>query len=367
VPPPRLDLIKLSRYAFGSIQFSRGCPFLCEFCDIIVIFGRKPRLKTAPQIIAELEGLRAQKQSMVFIVDDNLIGNKKAIKEVLKHVISWQRANGYPMSFVTEASLDLADDPELLTLMAEAHITAVFVGIESTNEDSLREARKLQNIRAGNMIDKVHRIQNAGMEVWAGMIVGFDNDDETVFESQRNFLKSARINTAMVGMLSAIPRTPLYTRLAAAGRLDLSDNPAYGTNVIPLKMSRQALTDGYVRLMSRLYEPQAYFERLDDLYLGGNLDLDRGWQLYRRQHPWRTWGRSLRAWLEAFGILARLLAQVPDRSLRKLYLRRLWQCLRVRHNGGVMQIYAIKCAVHFHMHQLVRALGTRERPVVNTI
>jgi radical SAM superfamily enzyme YgiQ (UPF0313 family) len=271
------------------------------------------------------------------------------------------------MSFVTEASLDLADDPELLALMAEAHITAVFVGIESTNEDSLREARKLQNIRAGSMIDKVHRIQNAGMEVWAGMIVGFDNDDETVFESQRNFLKSARINTAMVGMLSAIPRTPLYTRLAAAGRLDLSDNPPYGTNVIPLKMSRQALTDGYVRLMSHLYEPRAYFERLDDLYLGGNLDLDRGWQRYRRLHPWRTWGRSLRAWLEAFGILARLLARVPDRSLRNLYLRRLWQCLRVRRNGGVMQIYAIKCAVHFHMHQLVRALGARERPVVNTI
>jgi radical SAM superfamily enzyme YgiQ (UPF0313 family) len=251
--------------------------------------------------------------------------------------------------------------------MVEAHIVAVFVGIESTNEDSLREVRKLQNIRSGGMVDKVHRIQNAGMEVWAGMIVGFDNDDETVFESQRNFLKSARINTAMVGMLSAIPRTPLYTRLAAAGRLDLTDNPAYGTNVIPLKMSRQALTDGYVRLMSHLYEPQAYFERLDDLYLNGNLDLDRGWQLYRRLHPWRTWGRSMRAWLEAFGILARLLARVPDRSLRNQYLRRLWQCLRVRRSGSVMQIYAIKCAVHFHMHQLVRALDSRERPVVNTI
>jgi radical SAM superfamily enzyme YgiQ (UPF0313 family) len=274
VPAPRLDLIKMNRYAFGSIQFSRGCPFLCEFCDIIVVFGRKPRLKTAPQIIAELEGLRAQHQSFVFIVDDNLIGNKKAIKDVLRHVIDWQRTNGYPLRFVTEASLDLADDAELMGLMAEAHIVAVFVGIESPNEDSLREARKLQNVRAGGMVEKVHRIQNAGMEVWAGMIVGFDNDDENVFEAQRKFLASARINTAMVGMLSAIPRTPLYTRLASAGRLDLWENPAYGTNVIPLKMSRQALTEGYVRLMSSLYEPQAYFERLDDLYLRGKLEFD---------------------------------------------------------------------------------------------
>jgi radical SAM superfamily enzyme YgiQ (UPF0313 family) len=193
---------------------------------------------------------------------------------VLRRVIDWQRTNGYPLRFVTEASLDLADDAELMALMAEAHIVAVFVGIEGPNEDSLREARKLQNVRAGGMVEKVHRIQNAGMEVWAGMIVGFDNDDENEFEAQRKFLASARINTAMVGMLAAISRTPLYTRLACAGRLDLSENPAYGTNVIPLKMSRQALTEGYVRLMSSLYEPQAYFERLDDLYLRGKLEFD---------------------------------------------------------------------------------------------
>jgi radical SAM superfamily enzyme YgiQ (UPF0313 family) len=367
VPAPRLDLIKMNRYAFGSIQFSRGCPFLCEFCDIIVVFGRKPRLKTPPQIIIELENLRAQKQSFVFIVDDNLIGNKKAIKEVLTHVVAWQRANGYPLKFVTEASLDLADDPELMSLMTEAHIVAVFVGIESPNEASLREARKLQNVRAGGgMIEKVHRIQNAGMEVWAGMIVGFDNDDETVFEAQRRFLSSARINTAMVGMLSAIPRTPLYTRLASAGRLDLAENPAYGTNVIPLKMSRQALTEGYVSLMSSLYDPKSYFERLDDLYIRGKLDFDACWRRYRRLHPWRTWPRDLRAWIEAFGVLARLLVRVPDTSLRNIYLSRMWQCLRMRRSGSVMQVYAIKCAIHFHMHRLVQVLAARERPMVNT-
>src|SRR5215211_7088756 len=147
VPPPRLDLIKTDRYAFGSVQFSRGCPFTCEFCDIIVIFGRRPRLKTASQIIAELEVLRAHDQIQVFIVDDNLIGNKKAIKGVLRELIAWQRANDYPMVFTTEASIDLADDEELMGLMMEANIACVFVGIESPNEASLRETRKLQNVR----------------------------------------------------------------------------------------------------------------------------------------------------------------------------------------------------------------------------
>src|SRR5437764_3289429 len=144
VPPPRLDLLEMNRYAFGSVQFTRGCPFTCDFCDIIVIFGRRPRLKTHAQITAELEALRAQKLRFVFIVDDNIIGNKKAIKDILHHVIAWQKANGYPLMFVTEASIDLADDAELMQLMVEANITAVFVGIESVSEESLKEAKKLQ-------------------------------------------------------------------------------------------------------------------------------------------------------------------------------------------------------------------------------
>ncbi len=163
VPPPRLDLLRMKQYAFGSVQFSRGCPFLCEFCDIIVMFGRRPRLKTAKQIIAELEILRAQKLVTVFIVDDNLIGNKKAIKEILAEVIVWQRANGYPLGFLTEATLDLADDDEMMRLMVEANINLVFVGIESPNEASLRETRKLQNVRAGGtMVDKVRRSRMPG-------------------------------------------------------------------------------------------------------------------------------------------------------------------------------------------------------------
>jgi radical SAM superfamily enzyme YgiQ (UPF0313 family) len=367
VPTPRFDLLKMNRYAFGALQFSRGCPFLCEFCDIIVIFGRRPRIKSVGQIIAELEALRARKQTEVFIVDDNFIGNKKAVKQILAEIITWQRANGYPLAFFTEASLDLADDDELMRLMVDANIGAVFVGIESPNEESLRETRKLQNVRAsGTMVEKVHRIQQAGMEVWAGMIVGFDNDDETIFAGQHRFLDSARINTAMVGMLSAIPSTPLHARLLSEGRLDPADNPAFGTNVVPLRMSREALSNGYVQLMADLYHPQAFFKRVDDLFLAGKFEIGRAWQSYAAQHPWQRSRRHFRLWCEAFGILARLLSLVPDRSLRRLYRRQFWRFARNRRNPTAAKVYAMKCAVHYHMYHLVHMLEMRNHPLVNT-
>jgi radical SAM superfamily enzyme YgiQ (UPF0313 family) len=360
-------LLKMNRYAFGSVQFSRGCPFQCEFCDIIVVFGRRPRLKTSKQVIAELEELRAYGLSNVFIVDDNLIGNKKAIKEVLRDVIDWQQHNGFPLHFVTEASIDLADDPELMRLMVEANIAAVFVGLESTSEDSLREAKKLQNVRAGgSMIDKVRRIQGAGMEVWGGMIVGFDHDDEGTFEAQKEFFRAARISIAMVGMLSAIPKTPLHRRLAAAGRLDPAENPVYGTNVIPLRMGRDELSAGYVQLMDNLYEPDAYFDRLDDLFITGRIEIDRAWQQYAARHPWRRCWRHLRFWFESAGLFARLLSRTPDRTLRTIYRRRIWQFLQMRRNPTALRVYAIKCAVHYHMYQLVRALQSRDHPLINT-
>src|SRR5437660_4731313 len=215
VPTPRFDLLKMRHYLFGSVQFSRGCPFQCEFCDIIVTFGRRPRLKTSAQIIAELEALRAQKIDVAFIVDDNLIGNKKAIKLLLRDLIAYQQANGYPFDFFTEASLDLAEDDELLRLMVDANIGSVFIGIESPNEKSLRETKKYQNVRpAGTILERVHKVQRTGIEVWCGMIVGFDNDDASIFEAQRQFLKEARIASAMLGMLAAIPKTPLHARLA---------------------------------------------------------------------------------------------------------------------------------------------------------
>ncbi len=215
VPTPRYDLVKMDQYLFGSVQFSRGCPFQCEFCDIIVTFGRRPRLKTSAQVITELEALRAQGCRTVFVVDDNLIGNKKAVKVLLRALIEWQRAHGYPMILFTEASLDLAEDAELMQLMGEANIAGVFIGIESPNEASLQETKKYQNVRQGDTIlDRVHRIQSHGIEVWCGMILGFDHDDPAIFDATVTFVREARIAHAMVGMLHAIPKTPLHARLA---------------------------------------------------------------------------------------------------------------------------------------------------------
>ena len=149
VPVPRFDLLKMNQYAFGSLQFSRGCPFQCEFCDIIVTFGRRPRLKTTDQVIAEVEAIHKTGQRIVFIVDDNLIGNKRAIKPLLQKLVDWQQERGFPLTFFTEASIDLADDKELMELMVQANFIAVFVGIESPDEESLRETKKFQNVRAG--------------------------------------------------------------------------------------------------------------------------------------------------------------------------------------------------------------------------
>ena len=367
LPVPRFDLLKISRYAFGSVQFSRGCPFTCDFCDIIVIFGRRPRLKRPQQIIAELEALRAHNLQLVFIVDDNLIGNKKAIKEVLHTVIAWQKANGYPLLFVTEASIDLADDTELMSLMAEANITGVFVGIESPNEESLKEAKKLQNVRrGGTLAEKVRRIQDHGMEVWAGMILGFDNDDERIFEAQARFLAEARISTAMIGMLSAIPRTPLYDRLKQAGRLDEDDNPHFGTNVLPVKMTREALSQGYVRLMATLYDPERYFERVDALYRDRRFVIDAAWQAYARHHRWAWLTRSAMLWIETAWLCISLARYIPDRALRRFYRQRIFSLLRARPEPSLMRIYALKCAVHWHMHKFVRRLMTDNRPLVNS-
>ena len=276
VPLPRYDLLKTQHYLFGSVQISRGCPFQCEFCDIIVTFGRRPRLKSAAQVIAELEAQLARKVEIIFIVDDNLIGNKQAIKRVLREIASWQQANGYPLTFFTEASLDLAEDQELIRLLIEANFTSVFIGIESPNEESLRETKKHQNVRAGSTImDRVRTIQRSGIDVWCGMIVGFDHDDPAIFASQFAFLQESRILHAMVGMLHAIPKTPLYERLAAEGRLDTADESPFGTNVIPVGMLREQLRDGYVQIMRELYQPDAYFKNWSTCLSMSTLNLPR--------------------------------------------------------------------------------------------
>ncbi|MBB4570818.1 B12-binding domain-containing radical SAM protein [Rhizobium leucaenae] len=357
VPIPRFDLLKMDEYALGSLQFSRGCPFTCDFCDIIVVFGRKPRIKTSAQIIAEIEALLSAGMDTAFIVDDNLIGNKKAIKEVLRDVVAWQERNHYPMTFLTEASIDLADDDELMQLMVDANIRIVFIGIETPNEAALRETKKLQNLRkGGTMLEKIHTIQQTGMEVWCGMILGFDSDDTTIFDAQRVFIKDARIVNAMIGMLAAIPKTPLYTRLEKEGRLDHEDPPAFGTNVIPLNLSRETLRDGYLAVLSDLHQPAAYFDRLDALYLDARIQPERSRLRHLRRHPIRLIALNLTWAFEAAGIFARLMRRVQDPSLRHIYRQRLWKLLLRRRSPVILQIYAIKCAMHYHAHKMVQQM-----------
>lgn len=367
VPTPRFDLLKTRHYAFGNVQFTRGCPFQCEFCDIIVTFGRKPRIKTSAQILRELEALLAQGIRQAFIVDDNLIGNKKAIREVLIELIAWQKRLGYPMTFFTEASIDLADEPELLQLMDEANIPTVFVGIESPNEASLRETKKLQNVRAGGtLLEKVRRIQDAGIEVWCGMILGFDHDDPSIFDAQLAFLGESRIISVMLGMLSAIPKTPLYDRLLAEGRLDLADPSEFGTNVIPLQMDRQELREGYVRVLDTLYRPENYFARMESLYLEGRLNFSRAANRYYRRHPLRWLTVKGRFLVEALGLLALLATRVPEPELRREYLRRAGRLMRARWDPAVWWIYIVKCAMHYHAHIMAREMAEKRTEVINS-
>jgi radical SAM superfamily enzyme YgiQ (UPF0313 family) len=357
----------MNKYLFGSLQISRGCPFTCEFCDIIVVFGRRPRLKTAAQVIAELDGLVAAGKELVFIVDDNLIANKKAMKPILREIIAWQKVRGYPLVFTTEASIDLAEDEEMMQLMVEANFEAVFVGIESPNEDALRETKKIQNLadRRGTVLEKVHRIQQVGMEVLCGMIVGFDNDDESVFATQRRFIAESRITLTMVNILTAIPKTPLFTRLMNESRLDNGGDSAtfstLSTNVIPLRMSRQTLCDGYIQLLRDLYAPSAFFARLDALFLDTDRLPHAAQRRYLRDHPWRRLKKTCQYVLETTGMFVEIMRLVPDSGLRREYRRRLWRVIKRRPYLTLLRMYCFKSALHFHYHQLIQRLAAKRQ------
>ena len=263
-PPPRWDLIRMRDYATMPVQFTRGCPYNCEFCDIIALNGRVPRLKTPSQLLAELDALRYRGwKGATFLVDDNFIGNRKRVKELLRAIIGWRRDTGTRMTFLTEASVNMADDPELLRLMSAAGFKKVFLGIETPDADSLKACQKFQNIRC-DLIEAVHTIQQAGMEVMGGFIVGFDSDTPDIFERQFEFIQKAGVVTAMVGLLQAVPRSRLYRRLAREGRLlgeSLGDNTRASFNFEP-KLDREFLVANYRKLMTRLYEPSAYYQRI---------------------------------------------------------------------------------------------------------
>ncbi|WDQ19339.1 B12-binding domain-containing radical SAM protein [Rhodopirellula sp. P2] len=355
VPTPRHDLLKNKHYLVGSLQISRGCPFQCEFCDIIVTFGRRPRIKQASQVTAELDSLLGQGMHIVFIVDDNLIGNKAAIKPVLREVAAWQQKHGYPIVFSTEASLDLCEDDELMELMAEANIQSVFIGLESPDEESLKETKKYQNVRSrgGTMLDKVHRIQDFGLEVWCGLIVGFDNDTSAIFATQQKFLKDSRIAHAMVGLLHAIPKTPLHARLLEEGRLDLADEHHFGTNVIPKGMTRDELLQGYLETMRNAYEPDVYFDRLDQLFVRDRFEFRALNTDYFQQHPWQR-RKQFAIFTAGFvAMFIRLMWKIPDADLRRTYRRQIWGAVRKRFTSpDIYFFYVLKCAMHYHHHRM---------------
>ncbi|MGH9796884.1 MAG: B12-binding domain-containing radical SAM protein [Candidatus Polarisedimenticolia bacterium] len=261
-PAPRYDLLRPGAYHQMSLQYSRGCPFNCEFCDIIVMYGRKPRTKTASQVLAELELIRGTGfAGDVFFVDDNFIGNKKAVRTVLPAIAEWRRRIRPPLEFYTEASMNLADDPALVDQMTGAGFTAVFIGIESPSEEALRETRKTQNLHRSLAV-QVHGLLERGLDVWGGFILGFDSDRPDCFDRMIGFIQEAAIPYAMVGILGALPNTPLYRRLKREGRLrhDLRGDQFGLTNVIT-RIPADALLAGYRRVLETVYEPETYFRR----------------------------------------------------------------------------------------------------------
>jgi radical SAM superfamily enzyme YgiQ (UPF0313 family) len=264
-PVPRFDLLDLSKYQAVSLQFSRGCPFRCEFCDIIIMFGRKPRTKTTAQVGRELDALRQHGVRSVFFVDDNLIGNKPAAKKLLRYLADYQRQHDYRFHFGTEASLNLAQDEELLDLFRAANFGWVFIGIESPDEASLKETLKFQNTRQ-DLLTAVRTIYAHGIDILAGFILGFDHDTTDSFARQQRFITDAGIQAAMIGLLQATPKTPLYDRLAADGRLipgaDSTDNVKLWTNVIPKRMTYDQLLAGYRDLHHRLFDDRGIAARI---------------------------------------------------------------------------------------------------------
>lgn len=263
-PVPRWDLLESRYYDSLSIQYSRGCPFNCDFCNVTAMLGHRPRTKTADQIVAELDKMYALGwRRNIFFVDDNFIGNRKQLKEeVLPALIRWRKGKK-GCYFITEASINLADDPELMKMMVDAGFTSVFVGIETPAEESLTECHKGQNLRR-NLVESVHRLQQFGLQVMGGFIVGFDSDRPTIFQQQLEFIQKSGIITAMVGMLQAPYGTRLYERMEKEGRIiqNMTGNNTDGsTNILP-KMGFETLRKGYQHLMDELYSPQNFYQRV---------------------------------------------------------------------------------------------------------
>jgi radical SAM superfamily enzyme YgiQ (UPF0313 family) len=332
-PIPRYDLLRPGAYHSMSLQYSRGCPFSCEFCDIIVVFGRRPRTKTAEQVEAELDAIEATGfRGSVFFVDDNFIGNKKAVRALLPAIRSWQERHGWPFDFYTEASLNLAEDAALMTAMTEAGFSSVFIGIESPSEEALLETRKNQNI-GGSLVDRVHEVLRHGLDVWGGFIVGFDSDGPEIFDRQIEFIEKAAIPEAMVGLLHAIPGTPLEKRLRAEGRLrPMASTDQFGRTNFQTRLPEEEVVHGYRRILQSLYEPDRYLNRVRAMM--------RVRPAFVSRHGWLQ-PRKLLAGARAMAV------QGIAGSYRRSYwrfLREVWRADRQRLAEAVMRA---ACGHHF--------------------
>lgn len=346
-PTPRFDLLDLNRYLYVGVQFSRGCPFNCEFCDIIELYGRVPRAKTNEQMLAELEALfQTGHRGHVDFVDDNLIGNKKALKRFLPALCDWQRAHGYPFEFSTEASMNLADDPQLLQMMRDANFFAVFIGIESPDTETLISTQKKQNTRR-SLADSVHRIYQAGMLVIAGFIVGFDTEKASIAGPMIDCVEATGIPVGMVGLLTALPNTQLTRRLKQEGRLlplkqGAGDQCSAGLNFTTLRPRRDVLAD-FRDVLKSIYNPVAYFERVR--MLGRLLD--------RPDLPEKFW---LNETVRDLAALCRLVWHMTVRrgDLRRLFWTTIIDC--VRHKPRNLEQVLAMSAFYLHLGTFAEVL-----------
>lgn len=340
-PVPRFDLLEFDSYDSMSVQFSRGCPFQCEFCDIIVLYGRKPRTKTPEQLLAELDRLyELGWRRAIFMVDDNFIGNKRNVKLLLQKLKVWMAEHQYPFSFNTEASVDLGEDEELLQLMVESNFNGVFLGIETPDADSLQLTKKFQNTR-NSLVDAVDNINRAGLRVMAGFIIGFDGEKQGAGDRIIEFVERTAIPTALFGILQALPNTALWHRLEKEGRLrsDSSDgNQVTLMNFVPTRPI-ETIADEYVRAFCTLYEPAKF--------------LDRAYRHFLKMAPpphkppaqWPSWVD-----LRALGIV--IWRQGVKRDTRWKFWKNLFGILK--QNPGVWDHYLTVCAHAEHFLEFRR-------------